>query len=237
MDNQYLELLDANKHQSLKLTRGDFSDLMFAVNTAVVVPGELDQLVHEYPIFITRSPQSEQFQLSVLFGFESGQNLYLNGAKWHANFLPLDIVRRPFQLITPQDGLEQNGILGFDTRSTIISETASDPLFNSDGTETAVLSRIQKAFVALMEGKKQVDEMLNFADQEGLIDAVKLEYQFKGESFIREGVYRLSPDKISRLAAPLIQRAHHLGLLRVHYLMQASNIHIDKLLNAAHRVN
>ena len=63
-------------------------------NACMVVASELSTLCHEYPIFITKHPEHEQFQLNAILGLVSGQNLFLDGDSWRAKFLPLDILQK-----------------------------------------------------------------------------------------------------------------------------------------------
>ena len=229
-----IELLDKEKHASLKVDTQNFSDAIFHANVACVMPVELPQLVLEYPIFITQSPTSNQYQFSVLLGLESGQNLYIEQKKWNAKFLPLDILRRPFNLILSEDQSDEQGFIAIDTACSMINLEKGSAIFNSDGSPTKFFNRIKASFSELMKGAKQTEQMLSVAQDFELIEPVSIEYEVNDQPYIRGGMFSISNEKLRSLSPEKLHRCNQLGLLKASVLMETSRVHVSELIKKSH---
>ncbi|GBL05291.1 SapC family protein [Glaciecola sp. KUL10] len=230
----HIELLDKRKHSAVKVGTQNYTDAMFHANIASAMPIEFRQLVLEYPIFITQSPNSKKFQFSILLGLEPGQNLYIENGKWKAKFLPLDILRRPFNLIIKDNPFDEEALIAIDTKSTMVNEEKGSSLFNNDGSPTKFFQRIKAMFSELMKGAKHTAQMLTLAENLGLIQPVSIEYEINDQPYIRGGMFDLSTEKIDNLNAEQLLQCKQLGLLEASVLMETSRIHVNDLINKAH---
>ena len=96
--------LDEVAHADLRVEVGYADSKQALVNQTLVFPTEFIQLAKEYPIFFRRSDEGK-FYAIVLLGLDREENLYLQGAKWNARYVPAVIERGPFALamVTPSD--------------------------------------------------------------------------------------------------------------------------------------
>ena len=73
------------------------------VMSAATFPLEFRQLQAQYPIVFHRDAEG-QFQPLALLGLRMGENLFLDGARWDAPYVPLAIQRQPFLIGQQPDG-------------------------------------------------------------------------------------------------------------------------------------
>lgn len=145
-----IEMLDSVKHSQLKINPKNYNCAQNHVNVASVMVNELSTVVHEYPIFITKNSMTGEFQLSGVLGFTQGENLYLKGDTWQANYLPLDILRRPFQLIKPEKGVNTEGHLAIDMSSPQLQDDSGEALFEKTANLLNIYNVFRKAFLNLL---------------------------------------------------------------------------------------
>ncbi|WP_370980699.1 SapC family protein [Agaribacterium sp. ZY112] len=231
-DKPTLEMLDAEIHQDLKVNLSDFSDSCYKVNACYVMVGELPNLVHEYPIFIVKNQQSQQYQLNALFGFEAGENLYLQDDKWQARFQPLDILRRPFQIYMPEGEQSSEGRIALDRSANKFQGTYGESLFEKDGQPSPYLQRIQQVFSQLMNGSKAGAHVLARMAELNLIESVSLATELaSGESVSVKGVYSVNETALKALSGEALEECHQKGILQICHLMLSSSAHLEKLIS------
>ncbi|MBU2872047.1 SapC family protein [Colwellia sp. E2M01] len=231
MTTNTMELLDTVRHKNIKIKTSLIDVPHNHINTAIVVVGELATLVHEYPIYITKNPGTGQFQLSAIFGFEKGENLYLKKNAWQATYLPLDMLRRPFIVHMPEGDLSEGARLVLDTASPSLTKGKGERLFNDKGEATDYLQRIQKTFSQLMSGTKETNDILKKADEMGLIEPVSIDIQFNDkEATSLTGLYAINQKAVTELKGDALEQCHHSGILQVCHLLLSSGLHIEKLI-------
>ncbi len=70
------------------------------VNMVSVIPREFPRLLAHYPIFFTKNMETGRFEPCALLGFQPQENLFFVNGRWDAAYVPLQIQRQPFSLIT-----------------------------------------------------------------------------------------------------------------------------------------
>jgi len=106
------------------------------VNAVTVIPREFPRLLAHYPIFYTKNTETGRFELSALLGFQPQENLFFLNGRWDAAYVPLQIQRQPFSLITRRaedsDGKPASLEVALDLSQTVQS-TEGERLFLEDG--------------------------------------------------------------------------------------------------------
>ncbi|MCI2283939.1 SapC family protein [Colwellia sp. MSW7] len=231
MTAQTVEMLDSIKHKHLCVNSANYNCAQNHINVAAVMVSELSTLVHEYPIFITKNSSTGEFQLSAVLGFSMGENLYLKGDSWQAKYLPLDILRRPFQLVKPEPNSKAQGHLAIDTASPQIQEKLGERLFEASGNPTPYLQRIQKTFSQLMQGVEQTKALLKTADEQGLIEPVTINIELNDEEKTSlKGLYAINQKAVTALKGKALEVCHQSGVLQVCHLLLSSGLHLEKLI-------
>lgn len=231
MSKPDLQLVNTQAHKHLKIQSTKYNVSENQINATIVVAGELSALVHEYPIFITRSQQGAPYQLTALLGLHSGENLFLQGDTWRANYLPLDILRRPFQAFIPDPSHPTKGSIAIDLNSELVSETDGETLFLENGDATDYFKRIETTFSQLMGGNTFTAELLEKAADLGLLEQVNLNFDLpNGQKANLNGLFVFNKEAVSALSGEALEQCHQLGLLQVCHLVLSSSIHLDKLI-------
>lgn len=234
MAKQDIELLDKVRHKDIKINTQAVNIPQNQVNVAFVVVNELSTITHEYPVFITKNPNTGQFQLVALLGFKSGENLFIKDEQWQATYLPLDIMRRPFQAMLAKEDDTSSGRIAIDMSSEQVQTDKGEPLFNDDGSETDFLQRIQKTFSQLMGGTERTTQILQTAGELGLIEGINLDIDLpNGEKRSLNGLYAFNQEAVSNLTGANLETCHQQGVLQVCHLVLSSALHLNKLIKWA----
>lgn len=225
------ELLDSALHRKLRINTELVDTPENRTNVALVTVGELSTLVHEYSIFITKSPKG-QLQLVAILGFKSEENLYVQNNKWKATYLPLDIIRRPLQAYIPEGSELNKGRIAINTASSLISQKEGSALFDDKGEASDYLKKMQTTFAQLMAGTTQTQQILEKADELKLIHSIDLNIEIPGEGkTVLNGLLSFNKEALTALKGDELQQAHDSGILQVSHLLLSSTLHLQKLIS------
>jgi len=229
MSTPQLELINTEAHKDIKVNPRQYNTPENQTNACMVVASELSTLCHEYPIFITKHPEHEQFQLNAILGLVSGQNLFLDGDSWRAKFLPLDILRKPFQAFIPDPKEPSKGSIAIDMNSPAVNGDG-EALFTESGESTVYFKRIEDTFAQLMGGLKYTSDLLKQANDLGLLEQVSLNFELaNGEKAGINGLYSFNKENLTALKGADLETCHDSGILQISHLVLSSSIHLDKL--------
>src|SRR5450830_266803 len=89
-------LLNNVDHKDLRVVTARGVAYGDGVMSALTFPDEFRTLQAHYPIVFRKLQDGGGFQALALFGFEEGENLFLEDGGWDAPELPLTIERQPF---------------------------------------------------------------------------------------------------------------------------------------------
>lgn len=97
-------IVDSVTHRDLRVLDTASAALGDNVMAALATPDEFRALQACYPIVFRRDLASGQVSALALFGFENGENLYLQGGKWDAPCKPLAHMVQPFLIGRAEGG-------------------------------------------------------------------------------------------------------------------------------------
>ncbi len=231
-----VQVLNFEKHRSLKLDTSfneKHSDLR---PTAVVSIDELPQLVLDFPVFFKKNAQNGQFELVAVMGFEANENLFVDAGEWRGGYIPRDLKRWPFQACTSSDGLLAHEVLefrlGIDVDSSRVSSVHGDSVFDHNGELSTCSKEAITVLSDIVRGSKLtqlfVDKLLTLK----LIEEVKLKLSSpRGESVDIAGLYSIPSERVQKLSDK-----DSLELLSSEYLPAIYGIlysqgHISKLIS------
>ena len=80
------QIVDSTTHRDQRVLAGHGAALGDGVMACLTVPGEFRRVQAHFPIVFRRDMTSGAFSAWALFGFEEGQNLFLTGECWDANY-------------------------------------------------------------------------------------------------------------------------------------------------------
>ncbi|NVK26101.1 MAG: SapC family protein [Gammaproteobacteria bacterium] len=231
MSTPQFELVNSEAHKDIRINTGKFDIVENKVNAAVVVAGELSTLIHEYPIFISKNPETNEFQLIAILGLHSGENLFLQGEVWRAKHLPLDVLRKPFQAFIPDPKNRAKGSIAIDIDNELVRHDKGELLFTETGEATEYFKRIEAIFSQLMGGTMQTATLLQQAADLNLLEEIGLNFDLAdGKQASLNGLFAFNKENVSALKGKDLERCHESGVLQICHLVLSSATHLDKLI-------
>ncbi|MFY8274904.1 SapC family protein [Pseudoalteromonas sp. SSDWG2] len=220
------ELLNNVDHQNIKVRTQKSAEFGDDQMLSLTFPAEFRTAQAYYPIVLHKDAQTGQFYPVTLFGFQAGENLFLNADGWQSGYVPLAIERHPFSIG------QQNGqrVIHIDMESPRVSTDEGEPLFLEFGGNTPYLQRVGDMLETLhhgVEDNKKFIEMLNEFD---LIESFSLDITLNnGAEHRLLGFYTINEDKLAALGAEQMSAIHQSGYLFAIYMMLASQSQFAKL--------
>ncbi|WP_049629407.1 SapC family protein [Cellvibrio sp. pealriver] len=228
-------LLDPVKHNKLGVNTAKLNSTHHQVNRVYININELSNLVHEYPIFINKNSTTGQFQLNAILGFETGENLYLQHEQWNARFIPMDLLRHPFQVIFPENNPKAIGQIAINESSELLENIAhekAEAIFDHNGNPSPYLLRIQKMITQLMSGAQLSRIALQELHQHELLMPITLDITLNnGAQTALEGFYGIDENALQQLSGAALEECHKRGYLNLCYLLLSSATHLEKLIS------
>lgn len=230
MTKQNLEFLDTDAHRDLRVDTKDYSSEANQVNRASIVMSELGILSNEYPIFIAKTGKPDDYMLLALLGFDSRENLYIEGKKWNATYIPLEVLSRPFHVYMPEGGDNEVKPLAIDRSSPQVQGTYGEEIFTPEGKVSPYLERIQQIFSELMSSLGATQHFIKRLDELELLEDVTIQVpSAEGDNYRLTGISGISESKLQALSGEALESAHKDGTLLAATLIMNSKMHIEKL--------
>ena len=233
-------ILTAEAHRDLRI-RTDRSEVLGdAVMACITVPGEFRRVQTHYPILFQRAQTDDSFTALALFGFETGENLFLeDGGRWAARYRPLAIDSQPF--------LVGRGAEGSTVRQVHIDmaspRIATGPgggegmrVFDETGRPTPFLERIADQLRALDEEHVASDGFFGALRCHDLLEPLTLDVTLDDGSQNRlVGFHVIDEDRLAALDGSSVAELHDAGYLMPIFMALASLGNIGDLIARKNR--
>jgi len=228
------ELLDAQQHRHLRLKELTDWSVARELHAMFIAATEFAQAALDYPIVFVQGTGKDTKGRTlvspvVLLGLQPGENLYVNGAKWDARYLPAFVRRYPF-FSAPVQGLDRPGVF-IDAAWSGFSDTEGVPLFEADNAPTPALRNAIDFLERFEAESTRTTEFCARLLDLGILKDMRADVQLLGGRQITvEGFQAIDEDKLQNLPDKLVVELHRKGLLM---LMQ---VHLLSLANLRHLV-
>ncbi|OAN62732.1 SapC family protein [Sphingomonas sp. TDK1] len=175
------QLVTAEAHRAIRIDRRRGAALGDAVQLCLVVPDEFRQVQNAYPILFQRNAARDGFQAVALFGFAPEDNLYLDGDRWDAPYLPLAMATRPFLIGPPPAGGEVPQ-LHLDAASPRVlvpgaaGYDAASPLFDAGDVPSNYLAAVLDGLGRLDRGYRAAPDFFDALERHDLIEPVSIRF-------------------------------------------------------------
>lgn len=202
-------ILAADSHRDLRVRTGRAAAHGDAVMSCMTVPDEFRRVQADYPILFRLDPERDRFTALVMFGFENGENLFLEGARWDAGYVPLAIEIRPF-LIGGAPGAAGNQV-HVDMASPRIASGGDEGVrvFDAAGNATPYLEAIVEKLGALDAGYRGADEFFAALRRHRLLEPLTLEITLDDRSTNRlVGYHVIDEARLAALDAAALGELH-----------------------------
>jgi hypothetical protein len=212
--------LDNVQHAALRLRRGHGARFGEAVNQVAVFASEFAQVQREYPILFARTPEGA-LQGAAILGFDRDENLFLDGERWDAAYIPALLRHRPFTI----GAAAGEPVVCVDLADPRIAADGEqgEPVFKAHGGNAPALEAALEALRTLQAGAAAAAALTALFDELGLAEPVQLQVKFDEHSGVDfDGYLAVVPERIAALDDAALGRLNRAGLLDTAVLAAAS---------------
>ena len=230
-------ILSSVTHRNLRVITDRGAEYGENIHLVPVIGEELQRLVVDYPVCLMKDDETGQFGLCALLGFDMGENLYLQGNRWRASYIPIHVRRQPFLIGRPAEQASQgeqspDAMIGIDLDSKRVQETEGEALFAADGARTDYLNNVDALLTRLINGIRTTQAFIDTLSEHDLIEPTQLNVTFgNGDKKTFTGIYTVHDGKLGELAGNALEELHRKGYLQASYLILASMGQVRKLID------
>lgn len=231
------QILNPADHGALRVRADAAPELGDGVMSCLVVPAEFRRLAPEYPILFRYDGESRSFSAMALFGFEGGENLFLEGGRWDAASRPFAMAVQPFLVGRPQAG-QGAGQVHIDMAHPRVTQAGGEGVrvFDDAGAPSPWLDEIAGMLGALDEGYRASGAFYEALDRHDLLEPFSMDVTLdNGASHRLVGYHLINEDKLGALDAAALAELHSAGHLELVYMALASLGNLGKLVRRKNR--
>lgn len=226
-------LLNNVEHKDLRVLTGRGAQFGDNVNLALTFPAEFRNLQAHYPLVLSKGADGVSFDAYALLGFEDGENLFLDGARWDATEIPLSIDRHPFLIGVAGEELMVH--VDLDNPRVRQGGLEGEALFLAHGGSTDYLERANATLLAIHEGLQPMPAFVAALLEHKLLESFSVDIEMNDGSQNRlSGFYTIHEENLAKLGAEALGSLHARGYLQPIYMVIAS---MSKLRDLIERKN
>ncbi|WP_288378508.1 SapC family protein [uncultured Massilia sp.] len=227
-------LLNNIDHKDLRIVTRPGADLGDARAFVQTFPAEFRQLQAHYPIIFRKDDASQAYEPIALFGFESDENLFLEGQTWDAAAIPLLVSRMPF--LIGQHGEEL--MIHVDLDNPRVSNVEGEAVFLPHGGMSPYLENVNSMLLAIHEGMQANAGFIEALLKNELLEGFSLDITLDDGSQHRfGGFYTVNEERLAALDAATLDSLHKAGYLAAIYFQIASLSNFRSLIDRKNRKN
>lgn len=224
-------ILNSGEHGSLRVLSEPSAELGDAVMTVFTVPLEFRRIQHDFPILFRRDHATGRFSALALMGFESGENLFLEGSHWNADYRPLALAIQPFLVGRSASGDGPVQIHIDLDHPRVSSGEDGVLLFDKAGSPTPYLERVSAMLDELDVGYRASEAFFAALERNDLLEPFSLDVDLKdGSKHRMVGYHLINEDKLRMLDPEAVAELHAGGHLMPIFMALASLSNLPKLI-------
>ena len=228
-------LLNADDHRELRVRTAHGAELGDSVMSCIAVPSEFRRVQADYPILFRRNIERDEFTALAMFGFESGENLFLEDGRWRAEYRPLAMAIQPFLIGNPSPDSDQKQV-HVDLASPRIGDGDGVRLFDDTGRPTPFLEDMAEKLGALDQGYQASGDFFAALRRYELLEPLTLEITLEDGSTNRlVGFHVIDEDRLRGLDAASLDELHQAGHLIPVFMALASLGQLNALIARKNR--
>ena len=229
------EKLNNISHKNLRVLNRFGADLGDNVGQVLTFPTEYEDVQREYPIFFRRESVTGEYQSVALLGLEKDENLFLNGDRWDAHYIPGVIARGPFLIGFEEqevDGeLRKHPVVYVDLDHPRASQTEGTPVFAPQGGNSIYLEQTINVLRGITTGLDDSKAMFAAFTDLALIEPVQVEIKTSPEqAYSLMGLHSINQQRLAALDGDQLEKLNKAGFLQGAYLVLASLGNVRKLI-------
>jgi len=226
--------LNNKSHQDIKVQTKHSALLGDAIASCLTFPTEFGDVQSEYPILFRKDPQTDEFCSIAVFGFEQGENLFLQNEQWQANYIPAAVKKGPFligfQNKTQQGGNVEEAVINIDLNNPRINKAEGEAIFLSDGSPSSYTEQMNSLLHAIHQGIEFSTAMFSAFSEFELIEPVTVDIELdNGQKLQLQDNYTIHEETLANLDGKALEELNKAGFLQAAFLVVASLNNIKKL--------
>jgi hypothetical protein len=221
-------LLNNVDHHDLRLIMRHGAAFGDSVNQALIYPSEYQDIQRHYPIFF-RQIEGGGFKSVALLGFDRDENLFLEGERWNAAYVPAMLRVSPFLIGQPKAAPgqelppEAEAMILVDPDHARISRSEGEMLFLAHGGNSPALNHVAQLLQQVYAGAQASDRMFAAFFEAGLLAPVEIEVKVSDQqAYILKDMLTISRDALSRLDGGQLQALNQSGFLALAFHVVSS---------------
>lgn len=217
------QILNSTDHADLRVhveAGAEFGDSVMACMT---VPLEFRQVQGHFPIVFRRDIESGKVSAMALFGFENGENLFLEGGRWDAHYRPLALAIQPFLIGRPAtEGGDAQVHVDLD-HPRISNSGEGTRVFDETGQPTPYLEAIAQKVGDLDFGLRESAPFFAALEHYGLLEPFSLQVSLDdGSKHSLVGFHTINEARLAALDSEALHALQSAGHLLQIYMAVAS---------------
>lgn len=224
------QILNATDHGGLRIHTGAGADFGDNIMATLTVPAEFREVQGHFPIVFRRDDATGLLSALVLFGFQNGENLFLDGDRWDARYRPVTLAIQPF-LIGRAASAADGAQVHVDLAHPRISTTGEGVrVFDQHGNPTPYLEAIASKLGDLDHAWRSSPAFFAALERHALLEPFSLEVSLPdGSKQSLVGFQTIDEDRLAALDAESLHSLHADGHLQAIYMAIASLVQFGEL--------
>ena len=229
-------VLDNKTHNDLRIRTDAAAELGDDIMATLTVPSEFRRVQAHFPILFRRETGRDDFTALAMFGFQNGENLFLEGTRWDAGYRPLSLAIGPFLIGRPAGG-EGSGQVHIDMEHPRIAGGGEGVrLFDENGMATPYLDEIAERLGDLDEGYRESRAFYDALLAYDLLEPFSLEVTLDdGSVNSLVGFHIIDEAKLRALDAEALGALHAAGHVMPMFMALASLSQLSALVARKNR--
>lgn len=213
--------LDRDQHRSLTLGQQQSWKLASRLNSIFVAAVEFGDIAREYPLVFVNAGKDDagrdQIAPVAIFGLATDENLYLDGDRWRADYLPAALRMYPFGLGRID---AERYALCIDMDCPFLTDGPGQRLFQDDGKPTEYLDSVHEQLRKLEAEVQRTRLFCQMLADKGLLRDMRFDAELPGgQKLVVDGFLTVDEKKLAELSDADVLALHRngaLGLLHAH---------------------
>ena len=217
-------MLNNVAHADVKINLTRSPELGDDVMFCMTYPFEFRLALSHYPILVYRDKENKNAFPIALFGFEEGENLFLDAQGWNARYIPIMVQRQPFSIGFQQmkGSTEKQQVITFNPSHPRVNKDLGEPVFNEEGGFTPYLEQVIKMLESIDTGHQQNQVFIDALDKYDLLEESTISITLKdGSNYELVGFSTIADDKFEALSAEALKDLNEHKLLLPITMMMA----------------
>lgn len=203
-------LLNNVDHRDLRVAVGHHARYGDAINQTRVFPPEFEELQRDYAILLRRD-EGNRLYATVLLGLDPDENLFLDGERWDARYIPATRARGPFSIGHDADGAPMVFVDPDHPRLT----PDGMPVFRDHGGNAPLLDHVSAMLQRIYVGVQTEAELFDALEGAGLLTPALLQLDLdEGRRYNIPDCLTVDTDRLAALDPETLAMLHAQDHLR-----------------------